>query len=81
MFGHHHDGLRGLGRGSLGGLHAAELFFEKFSGDLVQRAGRDFGGGNAQFLGLREHILALEAESLGNIVNTNGHISFFGPGM
>jgi len=67
--------------GSGGDLFAAQLFYEEFSSDLVQRTGRDFGGSNAQLLGLDENFLVLEAELLGNIVYTNGHISFFRPGL
>ena len=39
-----------------------ELLFEIFSRDFVQRAGRYFRGSNAQFLGLGENFLVLQAE-------------------
>ena len=52
---------------------SAQLFLQKFSGDLIQRTGRDAGSSYAQLLGLRENVFVLETELLRYIVNTNGH--------
>jgi hypothetical protein len=38
------------------------LLFEVLSGDLIQRAGGDTRGGNAQFFGFGEHFFVLQAE-------------------
>ena len=80
---HHHNrfvdhrGGRGRMRGFRGGrdfgMVLEELAFEVLGGDLIQRAGRDLGGGNAQFLGLGENFFVLQAKFLRNVVNTNGH--------
>jgi hypothetical protein len=39
-----------------------ELVFEVFGGDLIQRAGRDPCGGNAQLFRLGENFFVLQAE-------------------
>jgi hypothetical protein len=50
-----------------------EAVFQELGGDLVEGAGSNLHVGNAQFLRLREHYLALETKLSGDIVNTNGH--------
>jgi hypothetical protein len=40
------------------------FLFEVFGGNLIQRAGRDPGGGKAQFLRLGENLLVLQVELL-----------------
>jgi hypothetical protein len=60
-----------------GGL---EVVFEILGGDLIQRAGRHLGSGNAQFFGLQKHIFALDSKLLRDLVNTNGHMYLFSTG-
>jgi hypothetical protein len=50
------------------------LIFEILSGNLVKRAGGNLGACYAQFLGPGKDFLALDAELLGDVVDTNGHI-------
>jgi hypothetical protein len=60
-------GRRFSGRGGRGGdfrMCLAELFFEVLGCDLIQRAGGDARGGNAQFLRLGEHLFVLQAKFL-----------------
>ena len=78
-----HDGFAGRGfwrrrrRGSKSGgklgTVLAELLFEIFSADFIERTRRDPGGGNAQGLGFGENFLVLQAKFLRNVVNPNGH--------
>jgi hypothetical protein len=51
-----------------------EFIFEVLGGDLIQRAGRDLRGDNAQFLRLGQNFFVLQVEFLRNVVNANGHI-------
>ena len=53
-----------------------DFILQPLRADFIERTGRNFGGGNAHFLGFRENFFALEAEFLRNVVNTNGHILF-----
>ena len=76
------DGLRfflgrfgGEARGDFG-VGLDDFFLKPFGADFIERAGRNLGGGNAQFLGLHEHFFALETKFLRNVVNTNGHKFF-----
>ena len=62
---------RGCGRCRLG--QREQLLLQELGGDLVQRTGWHFGGGDAQLLGPDENELALEVELLGDFVNANGH--------
>ena len=62
--------LEGLGQ-------RGQLFLQKLGGDLVEGARRDLGCGNAQFLRLVEHKLALKVQLLGDLVNANGHTAFY----
>jgi hypothetical protein len=60
------------------------MAFEILGGDLIQRAGRNARGADAQFFGLGQNFLVLDSELLRNIVDTNGHITFSsaaGPGQ
>src|SRR5208282_2291932 len=50
-----------------------QLLFEEFGADLIERTGRDPGGGNAQRLGFGENRLVLQAKLLRDVVNANGH--------
>jgi hypothetical protein len=59
--------------GGHGGGGPDDFLLEPLGANLVERAGRDLGGSNAQLLGLRENFFVLEAKFLRNIVNTNGH--------
>jgi hypothetical protein len=54
-----------------------ELLFEVLGCDLIQRAGGHLCGGNTQGLGFGENFFVLQAQFLGNVVNTNGHKLFF----
>ena len=79
-FGYYDDrgGLEGRRRGRrrLGLLNACcELFFEKFRGDFVERAGGNLTGGYAQLLGLGQDLLVFQTKFLCYVVNTNGHKS------
>ena len=56
-----------------------DFLFQPLGADFIQGAGRNFGGGNAHFLGLRENFFVLEAKFLRNVVNTNGHKLFLLP--
>ena len=49
------------------------MTLEKFSGDFIQRTGRNARAGNAQFLGLGKDFLAFDSKFLCYVVNTNGH--------
>jgi hypothetical protein len=40
------------------------LLFEEFGGNLIQRAGRDPGGGHAQLLRLGQNLFVVQAELL-----------------
>jgi hypothetical protein len=73
-------GSNWLGRGRRRGrdcgdfrMLLANLFFEVFRGDFIQRTGRHLGCGNAQFLGLGKNLFVLQTQLLRNVVNTNGH--------
>lgn len=54
-----------------------QLLLEELGGDLVESARRDLGCGYAQLVGLVEHKLALKVQLLGDLVNANGHTSFY----
>jgi hypothetical protein len=62
--------------GGDGGVGLDDFFLKPFGADFIERAGRNFGGGNVQFLGLRDDFLALETEFFRNVVYTNGHKFF-----
>jgi hypothetical protein len=70
--------LGGLGgeAGGDGGVGLDDFFLKPFGADFIERAGWNLGGGNVQFLGLRDDFLALETESFRNVVYTNGHKFF-----
>jgi hypothetical protein len=51
--------------------------FEVLSGDLIQRAGRNLGGGDAQFFGFDQNFFVLDPQLLCNVVNTDGHMNLF----
>jgi hypothetical protein len=68
----HRNHLDRLGRFERLG-QGGQLLFQELRGDLVESARRDFGGGDAQFLRLVEHKLALKVQLLGDLVNANGH--------
>lgn len=59
-----------------GRCQRSHLLLQIFGGDLVERTRRHLGGGNAQLLGFGEHELALQSESLGDVVNADGHECF-----
>jgi hypothetical protein len=67
--------FNGFGSQTGGYLRIAfdDLLFQPLGSNLIKRAGRNLGGGNAQFLGLYENFFVLETKFLCNVVNTNGH--------
>jgi hypothetical protein len=68
------DGLGDPGGNCRIGLD--DFFLKPLGADFIKRTGRDLGGSNAHFLGLRENFFVLEAKFLCNVVYTNGH-NFF----
>jgi hypothetical protein len=70
--------LSGLGGEASGecGTSLDDLLFQPFGTDFVERARGNLGGGNAQFLGLRENFFVLETKFLCDVVDTNGHNYF-----
>ena len=46
------------------GTRFEDFLLQPLGADFIQRAGRDFGGGNAQRLGPGENVLVLQAEFL-----------------
>ena len=68
------DGLGSGGRRRLYvRLGRLEKTFEILGGDFIERAGRNLRAGNAQFFGLGNDFLALDAKFLCYFVNPNGH--------
>jgi hypothetical protein len=76
---------RGFGFGGRGGpgfepggnvgRRFEDFLFEIFGGDLVERAGRDFSGGNAQGFRSGKDFFVFQAELLRDFVNAYGHNS------
>jgi len=61
------------------GVIREQVIFEVLGGDLIERTGRDLGGGNAQRLGFGDNFLVLQAKFLRDVVNPNGHIFLSSP--
>jgi len=71
----HRDHLDRLGRFDRLGQRR-QLLLQELGRDLVEGARRDLGRGDAQFLCLVEHELALKVELLGDLVDSNGHTAW-----